>query len=89
MFTIDLLYISDLILKLYYFIHFVTRIISLTMNTGTWSSKINGEVRVIVFNTSFNNFSVILWLKVLLVEEAGENHRPTKMYHVSLTNFIT
>jgi hypothetical protein len=88
MFTIDLLYISDLILKLYYFIHFVTRIISLTMNTGTWSSKINGEVRVIVFNTSFNNFSVILWLKVLLVEEAGENHRPTKMYHVSLTNLI-
>ena len=29
---------------------------------GTWSSKINGEVRVIVFNTSFNNISVISWL---------------------------
>jgi hypothetical protein len=36
-------------------------------------------VRVIVFNATFNNISVISWLLVLLVEETGvpgENHRP-------------
>ena len=33
-----------------------------------------------VFNTTFNNISVISWWSVLLVEETGapgENHRPT------------
>jgi hypothetical protein len=38
-----------------------------------------------VFNTTFNNISVISWWSVLLVEETGvpgENHRPDK----SLTN---
>jgi hypothetical protein len=33
--------------------------------------------RVMVFNTTFNNISVISWLSVLLVEETGvpgENH---------------
>jgi len=32
-----------------------------------------------VFNTTFNNISVVLWRSVLLVEESGvpgENHRP-------------
>jgi len=29
-----------------------------------------------VFNSTFNNISVILWQSVLLVEETGENHRP-------------
>ena len=32
-----------------------------------------------VFNTTFNNISAILWQSVLLMEEtgvAGENHRP-------------
>jgi hypothetical protein len=29
----------------------------------------------IVFNTTFNNISVIPWRSVLLVEEPGENHR--------------
>jgi hypothetical protein len=35
--------------------------------------------RVVVFNATFNNISVILWRSVLLVEETGvpgENHRP-------------
>jgi hypothetical protein len=32
------------------------------------------EVRVMVFNATFNNISVISWQSVLLVEEAGENH---------------
>ena len=37
------------------------------------------RVRVMVFNTTFNNISVILLRSVLLVEETritGENHRP-------------
>jgi len=29
-----------------------------------------------VFNATFNNISAISWLPVLVVEEAGENHRP-------------
>jgi hypothetical protein len=36
-------------------------------------------VRVMVFNATFNNISVISWRSVLLVEETGvpwENHRP-------------
>jgi len=34
---------------------------------------------VMVFNVTFNNFSVISWRSVLLVDETGvpgENHRP-------------
>ena len=34
---------------------------------------------IMVFNTTFNNISVIAWRSVLLVEETGlpgENHRP-------------
>jgi hypothetical protein len=37
------------------------------------------RVRVMVFNATFNNMSVISWLSVLLMEETGvpgENHRP-------------
>jgi hypothetical protein len=36
------------------------------------------RVRVVVFNATFNNISVISWRSVLLVEETrvpGENHR--------------
>ena len=49
------------------------------------------KVRVIVFNATFNNISVISRQSVLLVEETGvprENHRPTavtdKLYHIML-----
>jgi hypothetical protein len=31
-------------------------------------------VTVRVFNSTFNNISVISWRSVLLVEETGENH---------------
>jgi hypothetical protein len=34
---------------------------------------------IVVFNTTFNNISVVSWQSVLLVEETGvpgENHRP-------------
>ena len=33
-------------------------------------------VRVMMFNTTFSNISVISWWSVLLVEETGENHQP-------------
>ena len=32
--------------------------------------------RVMAFNTTSNNISVILYPSFLLVEETGENHRP-------------
>ena len=34
------------------------------------------RVRLMVFNATFNNISVISWWSVLLVEETGENHQP-------------
>jgi hypothetical protein len=37
------------------------------------------ELRVMMYNDTFNNISVISWRSVLLVEETGvddENHRP-------------
>jgi len=42
-----------------------------------------------VFNTTFNNISVIVWQSVLLLEETRvprENHRPVtdKFYHIML-----
>ena len=41
-----------------------------------------------MFNTTFNDISVISWWSVLLVEEIGvlrENHRPVaKVYHIKL-----
>jgi hypothetical protein len=43
----------------------------------TCKREISLRVRAIVFNATFNNISVILWLSVLLVEEtgiSGENH---------------
>ena len=46
------------------------------------------EQRVMVFNATFNNISVISWQPVLLVEETrvpGENQTCSK----SLTNFVT
>ena len=53
------------------------------MYVQTWAEWIYGRswlgVRAMVFNTTFNNISVILSLSVLLVEETGEpgeNNRP-------------
>ena len=48
----------------------------------------NKGVRVMVFNATFNNISVISWRSVLLVEGTGKNHRPTevtdKLYYMML-----
>jgi hypothetical protein len=35
-----------------------------------------GEFVDMVFKTTFNNISVIVWWSVLLVEETGEIHQP-------------
>ena len=45
-------------------------------------------VRVMVFNATFNNISVISWWSVLLVEETGV-HGENQTCRKSLTNFIT
>ena len=46
------------------------------------------EQRVMVFNATFNNISVISWQSVLLVEETrvpGENHRPVASHWQTLS----
>ena len=43
------------------------------------------RVRVMVFNATFNNFSVILWRSALLVEETGvprENYLPAMVVNI-------
>jgi hypothetical protein len=40
------------------------------------NAKVIEGVRVMVFNVTFHNISVIFWRSVLLVEETGETHRP-------------
>jgi hypothetical protein len=63
-----------------------------------WYSRCNKSYKIrgggwwfMVFNTTFNNTSVISWRLVLLLEETGvprENHRPvtshSKLYHIML-----
>jgi hypothetical protein len=49
------------------------------------------RVRVIVFNDTFNNISVILWQSVLLGEETGipgENHRPAASHWQALSHNV-
>jgi hypothetical protein len=48
-----------------------------------WSNKSGLGLGFMVFNTTFNNISVISWRSVLLVEETGvpgENHRPVESH---------
>ena len=47
--------------------------------------------RLIVFNVTFNNNSVISWRSVLLVEETGgpgENHRPVAIHRQTLSHYV-
>ena len=58
------------------------------INFITWRC-IKYRVRVMMFNATFNNISVILWQLVLLVEGTGENHWlvtqvTDKFYHIML-----
>ena len=46
---------------------------------------------VIVFNTAFNNITVILWLSFLLVEETrvpGKNHLPAANHRQTLSHNV-
>ena len=48
-------------------------------------------VRVVVFNATFNNISVISWRSILLVEETGvpgENHRPVASHWQTLSHNV-
>jgi len=50
-----------------------------------WNFK---RFRLVVFNATFNNITVISWLWVLLVEETGvpgENHRPVASHWQTLS----
>jgi hypothetical protein len=49
-------------------------------------------VRVMVFNTTFNNISVISWRSALLKEEIGvpgENHRPEMALFEAIHHYIS
>jgi hypothetical protein len=53
--------------------------------------KIWLEVRVVVFNATLNNISVISWRSVLLVEEIGvpgENHRHATSHGQTLSHNV-
>jgi len=45
----------------------------------------------VVFNTTFNNISVVSWRSILLVEEtgvSGENHRPVASHRQTLSHKV-
>ena len=49
------------------------------------------SVRVMVFNATLNNISVMLWWSVLLLEETavpGENHRPATSHEQTLLHNV-
>ena len=49
------------------------------------------RVRLMMFNATFNNISVILWRSVLLVEDTGvpgENHRPAASHCQALAHNV-
>jgi len=46
------------------------------------------RVSVMVFNTTFNNISVILWRSVLLVEETWENHWHAASHWQTLSHIV-
>ena len=63
----------------------------LTSLLNVWVLFIVHWVRVMMFNATFNNISVISWRSVLLVEETrvpGENHRPAASHCQTLSNEI-
>ena len=59
------------------------------LSEGFATSKLSFRVCLMVFNTIFNNISVISWRSVLLVEETGGPVGKELTCRKSLTNFIT
>jgi hypothetical protein len=48
-------------------------------------------IRIIVFNATFNNISVLYWRIILLVEETrvtGENHQPAASHRQTLSHNV-
>jgi hypothetical protein len=59
---------------------------SLVLIIITLFRTVNFWVRVMIFNATFNNISVISWRSGLLVEETGvpgENHRPAVSHFIA------
>jgi len=59
---------------------------------GIWARTYVKKIKVMVFNTTSNNSSVISWWSVLLVEETGvpgENHPPLSHNGVSSTPHLS
>jgi hypothetical protein len=53
--------------------------------------KIRARLRVMVFNATFNNISVVSWRSVFLIEETGvpgENHRPAASHRQTFITYI-
>ena len=48
----------------------------------SWTNLRKGQVRVMVFNATFSNTSVISWRSVLLVEETGVQEKTTYLPQV-------
>jgi hypothetical protein len=55
----------------------------------TQDFKLSEMIKVKVFNTTFNNISVVSWRSVLLVGETGSTPRKHQICRKSLTNFTT
>jgi hypothetical protein len=59
-----------------------------------WLFLYNGAyigVMVMMFNTTFNNISAILWRSVLMMEEIrvpGENHQPVASHLQTISNNV-
>ena len=69
--------------------------VALSTSSRNWESIFSDCMGFMVFNTIFNNISIISWLSVLLVEETrllGGNHRPAaihcKLYHIMLYRWL-
>ena len=63
----------------------------LLRSKGKYTNHWYIRVRVMVFNTTFNNISVLLWQSVLLMEETGlpgENHRPAASHWQTLSHNV-
>ena len=61
------------------------------LNTCIKMSCTQGWFRLMVFNATFNNISVILWWSVLTVEETGipgANHRPVSSHWQTLPHNV-
>jgi hypothetical protein len=74
------------LVRFYCFLHFMV-----LMNWGLSLPCRIYMVRIMVFNTTFNNISVISWRSILLVEETGvpgENRWPVTSHWQILSHYV-